>query len=166
VNLKGVVLVSDMDPMIPKVCEIFGMVHYWERCHVNQAIVCWAGEKHQKCVSTVIKYVDRLRECEDKTVAPTIVLKLQRLLNLKFKMGVKNISYCPDMWSYLEKTVLTDLNRICKWTVSHLSSNFWQWSQAIESQNNIDLNVWNYGKRNIPIEEAVYRYQQIDKAEI
>ena len=107
-----------------------------------------------------------LRGCIEKETASRILAKLKILLNMNSKNGVSNSFYCPLMWEYLEKNIFLDLDRICKWTIAHLSSSFWAWSQGIESRNNVDLNVWNFGKMNITVEECIFCYQQIDKIEV
>lgn len=165
-DLKGVVVVTDMDKLIPKICQHFGMVSYWERRHVNQSIVRWAGDKYQYCLSFVLTKISELRNCMEMKEAQKIVNDIETLLNLQSKHSLSNNLYCPQMWEYLQKYILYDLDKICRWTVAHLSSHFWEWSQAIESRNNVDLNIWNFGKTNIAVEECIYRYQQIDKAEI
>jgi len=98
--------------------------------------------------------------------AEALISELETLLTTKERDSVVNPFYDVQAWKYMSKVVFRDLNKLCKWTVAHLGDDFWEWTQASESRNNKDLNVWNARLTQLSIEECVFRYYEIDKAEL
>jgi hypothetical protein len=166
-DLTGVVLVTDMDPIINEVVETFGMKHYWNHRHVNQALVKhFKGHNNQQ---VVFKKFQEIRACETEEEAR---LKMKELEEIMLKKTISNSGeevanpfYDESGWNYLQKVFLKDLNTLCHWTVNHLGSG-WLWSQDVESRNNKDLNIWNAGANNLSVPEVIIRYSEIDKAEM
>ena len=168
-SLKGVVLVTDMDPMIDEVVQHFEMKHYWDHRHVNQALKHYLDGK--PCQKIVFNYMHNIRECENPEDADKLVQSLKAILSNKTSKQkstnetVQNPFYSPDIWSYLNGQYFKHMDKLCKWTIKDLPE-FWRWSQAIESRNNKDLNLWNQGVTGISTEEAILRFSEIDKAEM
>ena len=48
--------------------------------------------------------------------------------------------------------------------IAHLPS-MYQWTQAVESRNNKDINVWNGEAKSLSMSQIIYRYYHIDQAE-
>ena len=167
INFKDVVLVTDMDVIIDDVVKTFQMKHYWDHRHVNQALIKHFKGQHNS--SVVFKKMQELRECKTKEDAQKKIKELQSILTTpkleNKENGVDNPYFDVKGWEYLNKYFLKDLDKLCYWTVEHLNS-CWLWTQAIESRNNKDLNIWNGGQTNLGIEEVVVRYSEIDKAEM
>jgi hypothetical protein len=172
IDLKGVVLVCDMDPIMDEVATKFGMIIFWDHRHVNQAII--AKLKGEPCLNIVLYYMGQIRNSLTLETAKKLTLELKNMLltdkkTLKQCTDLKNPNFNKKAWKYLNQQYFASdnhYNKLCKWTVKHLDTSFWLWSQAIESRHNKDLNIWNSGTTKMSIPECVLRYQQIDKAEL
>jgi len=163
-DLTGIVIVTDMDVLMTEICDHFGMINFWDNKHVNSAII--AKFKGSTCLSVILDYMRDIRACLKREDAEKKVEELKILLTEKNRKLVLNPFYCPEAWTYLNRELLKNLDRLCRWTISHLSSDFWMWSQAIESRHNKDLNFWNSGQTKLSIEECILRFYEIDKAEL
>ena len=137
------------------------MINYWDKRHVNQAIV--HKFKSKTCLSGILHRLQEITDCTKREEVEAKVQQLKTLLTVEQKSGIKNEMYEPEAWNYLEKEILKDLNKLCRWTVQHLGNTFWEWTQAIESRNNKELNIWNGGATQLSVEECLLRYYEIDK---
>jgi len=167
-DLKGVIIVTDMDPIIDELCHRFGMINFWDHRHVNQAIV--RQFKEYPGLSLVLEEIADIRNSDSVEEAKLKIDELKMILT-KEKMDIdgseiSNPLQNSTLWSYLEKHILKDLNKICRWTVKHLTTDFWKWTQAIESRHNKDLNIWNQKSNQLSVVECIMKYNEIDKAEL
>jgi len=157
-----------MDPIIDELCNWFGMINFWDHRHVNQAIV--RQFKEYPGLSLVLEEIADIRNSDSVEEAKLKIDELKMILT-KEKMDIdgseiSNPLQNSTLWSYLEKHILKDLNKICRWTVKHLTTDFWKWTQAIESRHNKDLNIWNQKSNQLSVVECIMRYNEIDKAEL
>jgi len=153
-----------MDPMINQIVTKYNMKHWWGRRHVNQAIV--RHLKDSPILSSVLSWIMDIRSSLSEKEALEKIEKLKKILTTQQTKGIKNSLCDVDIWNYLNTTFFTHLDKMCRWTVQHLPSDFWEWFQAIESRNNKDLNIWNAGQTGLSIEECILRFHEIDKADI
>lgn len=168
-SLEGVVLVTDMDPIIDQVVKHFKMKSFWDHRHVGEAIR--KKVEGLQCRDIVIQSVQHIRECLTEEDARSKMADLKKLLTMKgvAKTGstskIENPFFAPTIWDYLERHIFSDLNRLCKWTIQHLSD-AWKWSQAVEGRNRKDLHLWNDGATRLTVEEIIIRYAEIDSSEL
>lgn len=138
-DLTGVILVSDMDPILHEVAAKFGMKIFWDHWHVQKSI--HEKLKGKSCLNIVLHYFAEIRNCETLETAKQKTVELRDILTTQKKTLTNsatlfNPNYDPKAWKYLYKQYFTaddNYSKLCKWTVSHLDTSFWVWSQAIES---------------------------------
>ena len=107
-SLKDVVLVTDMDSIIDEVVKHFGMKHYWDKRHVNQAIS--KKTDGRACKDIVLQRIAMLRDCDTEEAAKIQMKALENLLTFATvkqegkSKEVVNPYYDPQIWSYLSST--------------------------------------------------------------
>jgi hypothetical protein len=163
-SFVGIVLLTDMDAIVDAICKKYGLKNWWDIRHVNQAVLRKLAGKI--CLSIVMSKLSMIRNCDQRSDAESIIAELKLLLTTQQRNGVNNVFFDTEAWEYLHKVVFCDLDKLCKWTVAHLGDSFWHWTQAIESRNNKDLNIWNAHTTQLSVEECLLRYYEIDKAEL
>lgn len=127
IDFSKVILVANLDKILDELAKTFGFKIFWDDRHLNQTIC--NNLKDKQCLQIVLQYIKNIKTCESKSKAEEEVNKLKEILTAKFiKMNnsmTVNPFYDEKVWEYLSKNIFKDLDKIGKWTIAHLNSEFW-----------------------------------------
>ncbi len=108
-DLKGVVLVSNMDPILQEVATKFEMKIFWDHCYVHQSIV--RKLKDESYLNIVLHYVSQIQNCLELKEAKRLTLELESVLTLKKRTlqdssDILNPNCNKKAWSILKNNTL------------------------------------------------------------